>query len=389
MSKIELRLESPLMVGGKRLKDNVLESLDYMPGSVMRAAFAKYILLNCPLYIPDKCDECGRFNYVYIRDNDKCRECTFYDCCSNFSNIKFSFFYPKDFEIIPFTSRKCKSYDEHGFIDMLIPPKNLRCKRCIEKNKGLIADEKVGRLDSARGFRIGEQCVKVEREVFTRTSVDPYTLTAKEGSLYSLYAVKPGITFTGEIDGFEILNLKAGSEIYVGSYNTVGFGRFRIENISEEHSVKDMYNDILKFNERIKDTAYGHDKTYIPMLFVSDAKLGIEKYNFDKPLSNEKYKAIWKRLLFTDEMAEFEVEKVFSEQGIYRGYDTSRKWGSWEKDPQVLVLKGTTILASTIKPISETIGILNKLQDEGIGLERENGFGKVEVCNELHVKGEI
>lgn len=389
MSRVELKLESPLMTGGKRIKDNVLQSLDYIPGSVMRAAFAKYILMHCPLYTPEKCDDAGRYNYVYIRDSIKCKGCPFYDSCSNFSSIKFSFFYPKDFQIIPFTARKCKVSNNHGFIDTLILPENLKCKKCNDENKDSVSNGRIGRMESARGFRMGRQSVKLDREVFTRTSVDPYTLTAKDGSLYSIYAIKQGITFVGDIDGFEMLNLKIGDEIYAGSYNTVGFGKLTVQNVCIPNQYRNLHDDIIRFNERIRNAGYSPDKTYIPMLLISDAKLGIEDYDFDKPLSNDEYKSIWKKLLFSDVKPELNVEKVFSEQDIYKGYDTSKPWGKWEKAPQVLVLKGTTILASTEKPVEEIIDVLNMLEHEGIGRERENGFGKVEICDELHVKGEI
>ena len=44
MYEIRAALRSPLMIGGKTLNSNYRESRDYIPGSVLRAAYAKAIL---------------------------------------------------------------------------------------------------------------------------------------------------------------------------------------------------------------------------------------------------------------------------------------------------------------------------------------------------------
>ena len=47
MYKIKAVLKSPLMIGGKTLSSNYRESRDYIPGSVLRAAYAKALVERC------------------------------------------------------------------------------------------------------------------------------------------------------------------------------------------------------------------------------------------------------------------------------------------------------------------------------------------------------
>ena len=42
--KIKAVLKTPLMIGGKTLNSNYKKSRDYIPGSVLRAAFARELI---------------------------------------------------------------------------------------------------------------------------------------------------------------------------------------------------------------------------------------------------------------------------------------------------------------------------------------------------------
>ncbi|MCX7921551.1 MAG: hypothetical protein N3B21_05980 [Clostridia bacterium] len=394
MSKVVLKLESPLMTGGKRLKDNVLESLDYIAGHVLRAAFARHILLNCPLYKPNQPDSKGRYHFVYIRDKGECRKCRLYEACRDFSDMKFSFFYPKGTDILPYTAKGCKYHDDHGFKDILTYNEGVRCSKCIEKyGESMVDMGKAGRVESVSGYRKRHEKISIERTVFTRTAIEPSTKTAQDGSLYLIYAVKQGIEFEGEIQGIEKLGIKEGNSIYVGSYNTVGFGRMSVQSISDEDRKKNLPELISEFNLKLHKHNVKQPTetkvTYIPILFKSDAKLGIERESFDRPMSNEEYKEKWKELIFGEKLQDIKIEKVLSENDMYRGYDTSQEWGKWEKKPQIITLKGTSVLLSTDRPIESVLPELVDMELQGVGEDKNNGFGQIEVCNELHVKGEI
>lgn len=392
LSEVVLHLESPLMTGGKRLKDNVLESLDYIPGHVLRAAFAKYILLRCPLYDPRKTDEASRYHYIYDRKAKECDGCLWHEACRSFSGIVFSFFYPENCDIIPFTAKICKHLpQEHGMRDLLTNPGRMRCRQCEAAYPKTDLDiGKFGRLESVSGYRRGGRKFLPKTITLTRTSINPFTGTALNAGLYSVTALQQGLPFTGTISGIEKLNIQPGQTIYVGSYNSVGLGRMKLAELKPPPPERNLLNLLRQFNLRLKE-AYGDSiKTYIPILLKSDAKLGIETMpQFKAPLSNDDYRREWQRLILGRDNQGIEIEQIYSEQDIYRGYDTSREWGRWEKQPQVLTLKGTTFLLSTQQPLESILPFLTGMETSGIGNDRANGFGQVEIGNKLHVEGEI
>jgi len=69
--------------------------------------------------------------------------------------------------------------------------------------------------------------------LFTRTAIDKYTGTAKDGMLYSIEAVtgtdeENNIVFEGRIEGITKEDVSNIEELRVGKYTSVGFGRCSI-----------------------------------------------------------------------------------------------------------------------------------------------------------------
>ncbi|RCX13512.1 CRISPR-associated Csx10 family RAMP protein [Anaerobacterium chartisolvens] len=395
MPKVELKMQSPLVIGGKRIKDNVIPSLDYIPGNFVRAAFAKQILLRCPLYVPGEKDKHGRYNYVGLRDGEKCKECELFRLCENFSNIGFSFFYPKGCDILPFTSRRCKTDpDIHQIRDVLIYGDRLKCSECKDKDK----DKARGRMESAKGYIMGGKSFSVPHISFTRTAIDPYTGTSLDSSLYSINAVNcvmdgNSLVFEGEVwgDGAELISPI--QTIMVGRYSSVGMGRMGIKVLGDEKRQRnnELAKGLESFNKKIREENIQYkdspeDKTYIPMLFKSHAKLDFK--GMEHPLDTEEYLERWGQAMFGQEQTQLKVERVYAEYDLYRGYDTSREWGKWEKPPEIRVLKGTVVLLSVQEPMDETVRSLACIEGEGIGGDRLNGFGRVEFCSTFHAKEE-
>lgn len=399
MAKVFLELKTPLIVGAKRIKDNFITSVNYIPGNVLRAAFARKLLLECPVYDSNVTDSNDKYNMVFIRNKGECDKCERKEICENFSNIKFSFFYPENADVIPFTAEKCKYHNEHGFLDGMFKHKNGICEKC-KHNK------EEGRMESVNGLRLGNKVLKLDTVQFTKTAIDKYTKTAKDGSLFTIEAIKEKdenknyIKFTGTIDGYLGEFLKKGDIIRVGKKIASGYGKFEIVDINDNDKFESLVKRIDKFNNRIRSFSnedkikkiknYDEKKTYIPILFKSNARLGIENENLDKVKTNEDFKVKWKELILKGEFGgNFEIEKVWSENDIYKGYDTSMPWGKWERKPIIQTLFGTTILVSTKILSDKCIEYLEKLESDGIGKDTKDGYGQVEICNELHMEGEI
>ncbi|AVP55251.1 hypothetical protein C3B72_08870 [Clostridium tetani] len=400
MAYVTLEMKSPLVVVGKNLTNSYKESLSYISGDRVRAGFAKYILQNCPIYevnkkeIVDKKYNKVRCNWVYYRNEKQCDKCEFSQVCRNFSSMKFSFFYPKGTEVLPFTAMACKYNKDHGFKDILIRQKEFKCKRCIEEGNA-----SVGRMEAAYGFRKGKDIFEIDKIVYTRNSINRYTRTSKEGALYNIVAAK-NKHFQGEIEGSNLL-LKVMEKvdkekiIRIGSYTSVGMGlaKIKVEDRKYECNEKELFRKLNEFNKRIREQDYfgEYDKSfnYIPILLTSNGKLGFEKENVEGYLSDNEYRDIWKIILKKDINFKFEVERVYTETENYRGYDLSKEFNNIREDIVIINKMGTTVLLKTKENLTDLIRDLNKIQIEGIGYEKENGFGKVEICNELHLKGEI
>jgi hypothetical protein len=412
---VKLLLESPLIVGGHRLVNNVFYSLDYITGSVLRAAFVRQILLNCPIFDENKDDgykkdnKTVKYNYVYIRDEEYCRNCDSYKLCKDFSSIKFSFFYPEGTEIIPLTSKKCKEFDDHCFIDSIAGTAGTKSKQCKANN----CQDPERRLEYKKGYRKGGTFFSLynKRSNYTKTAIDPYTRRAKDNYLYSINAIDEGVMFEGSISLPESLNFedilvfcdRTGGEenkpvVYVGKRSSSGFGKVSINNFFEMRKKEDnLKKSLEEFNIRILKNKF-HDvnpsKTYIPILFTSDAKLEIGTFlDLGSPKTNKEYLEMWNKLIFGSSESIFSVEEVYAEHDYYKGFDTSLKPEELEKNKraqtQILTLKGTSLLLSSEKEIDEIVDALRELQNKGVGKETDNGFGEIEVCNILHVKGEV
>ena len=108
--KIVLEALSPLICGGIRIADNFFESEQFIRGSVLRAAFANRILLECPL--ADVPGGGGQLNFVEEKDPEGiCENCPKKEICRRFSEMTFSFAYPDGAVPAPFTTMVCK---DHG-----------------------------------------------------------------------------------------------------------------------------------------------------------------------------------------------------------------------------------------------------------------------------------
>lgn len=387
-----LKFTSPLVLGGKRSNSNFMASDDVIKGSVLRAAFAKVILDNCPVKdvvanesLKDK------KNWVYYRKQESCNSCKFRNTCEKFSDIKFSYFYPLGTEIIPLTARVCKENKDHGFYDVLVGKD--KCEKCDNE-----------KLDFTTGLRIkgvkdkDKETYDVTKTVLTKNGINPYTKTSEDGLLYSVEAIsashilkgenqeETALIYEGSIEGMspeELINFKT---LRVGGDTTVGFGKC---NVSFVDNIKDTidYKKALKtFNEKYKENL--NDKTdntnYIAIKFNGDCKLDFKfdgAYKRTSALKDMWNTALWKDVQFKDENKLKDinvcVDKVYTEFINYRGYDNSLEASSNREKPFRMASKGTVIVFSS--DCSEDV-LYNYFENiKGFGTEQENGFGDFEI----------
>lgn len=386
--KVKLKFESPLIIGGIKRVSNYIETLDYIPGNVLRAAFARYILNNCPCFIEDEVVEVSgdkRRNWVYFRNRQECKNCRLKNICSNFQNVKFTFFYPEGTDIIPLTTMRCKMNPEHGLIDILT--EKGECPDCIK------AGRNDTRVESVSGYIKNHYDYVVKKSTFTRTAVDKYTDTAKEGMLYSIEAVtgtdeNDNIVFEGKIEGITKEDISEIEELRVGKYTSVGFGKCSINIVDGECSeqpsadIKETITRKMRLfsKQYIENNKAENDWNYVAVKFIADAKLNFidqdgKKVRFDSYIDNDILKNIWLSSLNAGDVISrsYNIDKVYAEVFSFRGYDTS-KMGDIREEPLHMVQKGSVIVFKSKKNYDDIFDDFTSLSS--FGIDTDNGFGR-------------
>lgn len=358
--KIKLNMMSPLLIGGQKLNSNYIESIDYIPGDVLRAGFARYILNHCSEYKGKEIvDGVDRENWVYFRNRKGCTNCKFKNICKNFSNIKFSFFYPMGTTPVLATQMVCKNDETHGIVDSLVYNKAQGCKKCN------------GRLEYAKGLLKDNKIYKTQKAVYTRVEIDKYTKTSKDGRLYTLVPIIEK-EFIGDIENIMDADLKLFEEIRIGSYASSGFGICKIEKLANHANNNNLKNSMEKFSQSYKKINDIKDnKNYFSLILKSDARVDFEDLEGYK--TTKEYMDMLKAVLGVKEA--YNLEKVFMETNVYRGYDTSKVADTREKAFHQ-ILKGSVFVLSSDKDFQS---IINDYKDFTLGKETLNGFGSVEI----------
>lgn len=384
--KVRLKFVSPFVVGGIKQVSNYIESIDYIPGNVVRAALARYILNNCHYYDPNEVvivNGTYRKNWVYFKDKPGCSHCNLKTLCQKLGDIKISFFYPRDAVVIPSTLMMCKTNPQHGFVDCLI--QEPKCTRC--EGGG-------GRVEFVSGLLKDGKKYSVVKSFVTRTAINRYTGTAKDGFLYSLLAVSATSrdrdtgfeenVFEGQMWGVTPQELSVIDELRVGKYTSVGLG---ICSISAEDEKADIF-DVHKVIESLEDfdvrykryNRINDDKArYFAIRFTSDAKLNFSHINSNEYVSTDQYKVMWREALGID--LDVHIEKVYAEVFNFRGYDTSKVEDDKRVNPTHMVQKGSVIVFKTGLEFDKVAYYFKSI--EGFGEDTHDGFGKFE----FHIGG--
>ena len=374
--KVEFELLNPLICGGVRISDNFLESESFIRGSVLRAAFANEILLECPLASVKGSN--GELYFIEEKDpKGQCADCPKKDICRSFSDMYFSVAYPLSSIPAPFTIKVCKAKGcEHRLQDTIVQNGRLLCQDC---ERGL------KRMESAKGFlcQNGDRYrnIKIHTFLTTHTAINYDTHTAEDGKLFTIKAVPRGTVFTAVIDDCNTGMLQEGTVVYCGKYVSSGYGKMMIRSLTDEPQIKkeQIETDIRNFQERLDAPKKA------ALLFMSDAVLDIQ--GAQNILPNDEYLDIWQKALFGESETALKVEKVFAETQLYSGYCTSREWGKWkDSQPVLLVKKGTSVLLD-LKDEPRAVEILTELVWNGAGERTLNGFGQIAVCHPLHRLG--
>lgn len=381
MYKIEAILKSPLMIGGKTLNSNYRESRDYIPGSVLRAAYAKALIQRCA---------CEQKNYwLTFQAQSQCEECAFRAVCQRFSEITFPALYPMGGSPYPVTARekKYKEKGEKGIFDIL--KSRLTAQGKAEGESGWKRQE---------GIYKDGQCVKLIHSAITRTAIDYHRKAAKEGSLYTQNVISEKyfnesdvlseVVFSGEIRLLpeEEKELDQIRVLHIGADITRGFG---ICHMSYSEKAEEDTQD--KIMERIQEFNLGitGEWQFVILDLLTDAYLGLEEIGSDTlsqtEISDEQMRAfLEEKIGLSNE--KYQLCKVYKSQEILRGFDTSKGTADEMRRQGRLVVKAGAVFVYQARANDIDGNVLLELEKNGIGENTKHGFGKIRICDSFHVR---
>ena len=210
---------------------------------------------------------------------------------------------------------------------------------------------------------------RLERKTDVSIAINNATRTAEDGMLYDREILRTAKrTFEGILVVDEgVAEFMDGMEIRIGKHKNKGFGRGTIRLSQRPYENTSLKERIEKLNMRCK-----LDRKIITIDCLSDIILPFNE---------------------VEDLGE-EVGELLNIKGAYMGersYVSVRMLEGYNlinnirKSDEVLVEKGS-VLAYEYTP--ESLGALRKLEERGIGLRKNEGFGRIEICSENHLKGE-
>ncbi len=228
-----------------------------------------------------------------------------------------------------------------------------------------------GYLDSSGKKR------SVERESITRTAIDPRTLGAREGQLFTLNFIKAGKVFWGFIDipentiPAEVMKNFLNSSARIGKSRSSEFGRVRFSLMDPES--RSNAENILENPESRNDELY--------LWCLSDT----EFINTETAQNTwtPQFSNLWIAGI-PDDTGVYVPEKSFIRTGRLRYFNRKRNGHDSEK---MVVKRGSVICFRLKAPISPDH--LKEISKKGIGLSRHQGLGRVVVNPDFLIREKI
>jgi CRISPR-associated Csx10 family RAMP protein len=231
----------------------------------------------------------------------------------------------------------------------------------------------------------------------TRTGISRQTGAVAKGILYSREVLGPSMRFWGAAaiaeSNFEafrgfVQEANATGMLRFGSNRTRSMGHVVLE-VEEAGQVdtEDMLAErVQHFNQELREQASGvnvatrHD-FYVPLTLVSDVILVDHLLRYQTQIDASYLREVWQLP---------GAELVYHHNGIRRVMG----WQSLLRIPksdEVAIMMGSVFLFGFSAPLDEQkIATFLRLQNQGIGARRREGFGRVMVASPFHweVKGQ-
>lgn len=422
--KLDITALSPLAIATQK-PGSVSEAEDYIPGSVIRGAFASQILQLSAIKSADLAKNGGDFQALFLND----QPAIFHNAYPAVGKSEdTSSVVTDDIMVLPATAVSCKTKSGfkpkgNGVFDTLID------RFCADaynypydpSDPKSLAEKTDTRVEPFGGFyscKNGKyRSHSVSKRFLTRVGINRQRATSQDDILYSIEVLNESfvenpkeknwqpVVYSGEIV-VEDANLaqsltdfiNQNSDIFrLGGATSRGLGKVHIKakNQNQETNIKQI---IATFNDKIKSrwrlwSVFGEteqnlleNRTYFTLDLQADTIL-TENWQRTTVISPS---MLCEFVNLTDEFAQLRNEeakdKFIKLEVAYSSYNYRSGWNSaWGlmKDIELVTNRGAVYLFSTNQP-DIWIDKLQELELKGVGDRTCEGFGKVQICNEFH-----
>ena len=273
----------------------------------------------------------------------------------------------------------------------------------IDKAVSVMKEYKVNEKDE-NGIKLERDSLALLNATGTELSIkiDEKTRTTEESLLFSTeytdltnVANKEEVFFKGNVEIPKgLFEIGKKYELKIGKYKTKGFGKVEIkfEKFSEEKG-ENISERIDKLNENIKkdfkefDKRNDKEKVYFGDELLKEEKQKLITFDFlsDMILPFNEVSNVGKQILelFDENFGEkltLNNRRTFVNVEKLRGYNIIN---NSRKMDEIVITQGSVISYCVDNENLEGIlGYLEKIEENGIGLRRNEGFGRVRICSE-------
>lgn len=406
MKKIQLHIQalSPLAIGKKKA-GAISTTEDYIQGSVIRGAIAGNLLKESGQPNQDLTKNGGDFQALFLGD----RPAIFHNAypCGAQENVK------NEVRVLPTTALSSKtnpgflSEDKGGIFDTLI---DRFCAEQYGQPYDPISPTDEGRVDSPGTIFYSKLYGKyyshsVKKRLLTRVGINRRRATTEEQVLYSIEVLNEAEYTNKEFQpvsySSSILvpenNLAEQLTQFINAHQTdfrlggsVSRGLGKVKMSAKVVDIDSQIESrVTKFNEKLKQrwqewnlifeptkSDWNSDRTFFTIDLQSDAILSED----------------WRRTTVISErmLQDFaQIEDASLKLHVaYSSYDYCSGWNAaWGrmKDMDLITNKGAVYLFSTNQK-ELWLKVLAELENQGIGERTLEGFGQIQVCNEIHLE---
>jgi CRISPR-associated protein Csx10 len=365
--------KEPLLIASRSESGNRFQTQGYIPGYTILGALAWKVANRSDLNNKEYYDK-----FINLFRRGKIKVSPLYPCWKIKNDIYPTTPWPRDF----LTCKLYPGFEENGHevkgyaVDKIEPNK---CEICLKSG----IETPLEPLDRFLPLREKPEAVDVALREEIHISINPENGITEKGDLFSYTLIESGQYFIGtiEIVNFEdFVNLLGiddkediSFELRVGKASSRGYGHSNIwlqnpEKISENFFIgKPLEMRIKDFTEPIT------------MTLITDAIVIDEWGRF--------YSTLNKKLL--DKLFDMDVELInaYVKSINIDGFNTYLGLPKW-RDYAIVAGSSVGFRITSTMDNNELYKCLSRLEKEGVGLRRDEGFGKVAFNHPVYIKND-